>query len=103
MGTALVIWVVICTAIALAATSVAVALVALFRDGVAQDFVVLAALVGGPAPWIVAVMLWKRGRHRDLSARLAVTTSGVVLSGFVALAMLFAAAVLGDTTATARL
>ena len=102
-GTALVIWVVICSAVALAATYVAGVLVSAYRDGIAEDFVVLAALVGGPAPWIVAVMLWKRGRNRDLPSRLTVTASGLALGGFFALAMLIAVAVLGDTTGTAQL
>lgn len=47
VGTALAIWVFICCAVALVATYVAGALISVFRDGVAEHFVVLVALISG--------------------------------------------------------
>jgi hypothetical protein len=99
---ALVVVLVICFALALAAVLGAVALVAVWYNDVAEDFVLLAALLCGPAPWIVAVILWEHAERSDLLARLALTASGSGLVAFLAVAIMFAAAVLGDTTGTAR-
>jgi hypothetical protein len=98
----LVVLLVICFALALAALLVAVALVGVWYNDAAEESVVLVALLCGPAPWIVAIMLWKHARRSHLPVRLALTGGGSGLVALLAVAMMFAAAVLGDTTGTAR-
>jgi len=94
---------VLCFASALATLLVAATLVGAWYNRVAEDAVVLVAVLFVPMPWIAAAVLWRWGRRLRLAGRLALTASGVALSAGLAIAIMIVAAVLGDTTGTARL